>query len=252
MSRSDENFLTRWSRRKQRVEAAEEPRRAVPPPSPATGEGDYAKHGGGGECGAPVIDDRPPPPPSAVTLPRCTGEESDAPAAETQEPLPRVEDLTSASDLSAFLRGNVPEALKRAALRRMWSLDPAIRDFVGLSENAWDFNDPASIPGFAAATTGSPVAELIAQLKAHRPAAGELPAPPVAGRAGASAPDPTATELREPRPESPTEPPGEAAPVVGPAPASEEVAAEAAGPAVAPPRESRRPAALRHGGALPR
>jgi hypothetical protein len=26
--------------------------------------------------------------------------------------------------------------------------DPAIRDFVDLSENAYDFNDPDSIPGF--------------------------------------------------------------------------------------------------------
>src|SRR3546814_6601012 len=30
----------------------------------------------------------------------------------------------------------------------MWSLDPAIRDHVGLAECAWDFNRPDSIPGF--------------------------------------------------------------------------------------------------------
>ncbi|TIU06806.1 MAG: DUF3306 domain-containing protein, partial [Mesorhizobium sp.] len=53
------------------------------------------------------------------------------------EPLPRVEDLTAESDLSAFLRKGVPKMLKRAALRRMWSLDPAIRDHIGPSEYAW-------------------------------------------------------------------------------------------------------------------
>jgi hypothetical protein len=26
--------------------------------------------------------------------------------------------------------------------------DPAIRDFVGIAENQWDFNDPNAIPGF--------------------------------------------------------------------------------------------------------
>jgi hypothetical protein len=31
--------------------------------------------------------------------------------------------------------------------RVMWA-DPAIRDFIGLSENGWDFAKPESIPGF--------------------------------------------------------------------------------------------------------
>jgi hypothetical protein len=38
--------------------------------------------------------------------------------------------------------------LARAALRRAWSSDSAIRDFVGLSENSWDFNAPEAMPGF--------------------------------------------------------------------------------------------------------
>ena len=52
------------------------------------------------------------------------------------------------SDLSAFLRKGVPMALKSAAMRKMWSLDPNIRDHVGLSEYAWDFNQPGSMAGF--------------------------------------------------------------------------------------------------------
>jgi hypothetical protein len=42
----------------------------------------------------------------------------------------------------------VPADLTRAALRRAWSADPAIRDFIGLSENSWDFNAPGGMPGF--------------------------------------------------------------------------------------------------------
>jgi hypothetical protein len=38
--------------------------------------------------------------------------------------------------------------VRRAAIRRAWIADPAIRDFVGLAENAWDFNDPNAMAGF--------------------------------------------------------------------------------------------------------
>jgi hypothetical protein len=62
--------------------------------------------------------------------------------------LPSIESLGAGSDIRAFLQRGVPAALTRAALRRVWSADPSIRNFIGLSENAWDFNAPNSIPGF--------------------------------------------------------------------------------------------------------
>src|SRR4051812_11429645 len=62
--------------------------------------------------------------------------------------LPSLESIGANSDIRAFLQRGVPTSLTRAALRRAWSADPAIRDFVGLSENSWDFNAPDSIPGF--------------------------------------------------------------------------------------------------------
>ncbi len=66
------------------------------------------------------------------------------------EPLPHLEDLTAESDVAAFLKKGVPLALKHAALRKAWSLDPGIRDFVGPSEYAWDFNKPGSMGGRSA------------------------------------------------------------------------------------------------------
>src|SRR3546814_8421057 len=69
-------------------------------------------------------------------------------AVEPPGPLPSLENLTAESDLTAFLREGVPESLKKAALRKMWLLDPAIRDHVGLADCTWDFNRPGSIPGF--------------------------------------------------------------------------------------------------------
>jgi Protein of unknown function (DUF3306) len=61
--------------------------------------------------------------------------------------LPNVDELTADSDITGFLQKGVPEALQKLALRRMWALDPAIRDFVEMAENQWDFNAPGGIPG---------------------------------------------------------------------------------------------------------
>lgn len=67
--------------------------------------------------------------------------------------LPRLEDLTAQSDLSAFLQPGVPQALRTAALRRMWVLDPAIRDFVSEAcDYAYDWNSPGGAPGYGALT----------------------------------------------------------------------------------------------------
>lgn len=62
--------------------------------------------------------------------------------------LPPIESIGSGSDIAAFLAPGVPPELTRAALRRAWTADPAIRDFIGLSENAWDFTAADGMPGF--------------------------------------------------------------------------------------------------------
>jgi hypothetical protein len=61
--------------------------------------------------------------------------------------LPNVDELTADSDITGFLQKGVPEALQKLALRRMWALDPSIRDFVEMAENQWDFNAAGGIPG---------------------------------------------------------------------------------------------------------
>jgi hypothetical protein len=62
--------------------------------------------------------------------------------------LPSIEAITFDTDIRGFLQDRVPAALTRAALRQAWASDPAIRDFVGIAENQWDFNDPTAMPGF--------------------------------------------------------------------------------------------------------
>src|SRR3954465_1534742 len=108
---SEEEFLARWSRRKREQQAE--------PPKPAEAQ--------------------PVPPATEV---RDDESEFDLSS------LPSIDEINAATDITAFLRKGIPQELSRAALRRAWSADPAIRDFVGLAENAWDFNDPNAMPGF--------------------------------------------------------------------------------------------------------
>ena len=121
---ADESFLARWARRRR---AAATNARSQPNPNDA--------------------GDRAAPEAAAASLPPT----------EPQSPvdlksLPRIETIGAGSDIRPFLTSGVPVDLTRAALRRAWSADPAIRDFIGLSENSWDFNAPSGVPGFGPLT----------------------------------------------------------------------------------------------------
>src|SRR6187399_1786497 len=71
--------------------------------------------------------------------------------------LPSLDSISAVTDIRAFLKPGVPADLARAALRRAWAADPAIRDFKGLAENDWDFTDPAAMPGFGALPAGTDI-----------------------------------------------------------------------------------------------
>ena len=79
------------------------------------------------------------------------------------EQLPSIDTITIDTDIRAFLKSRVPAELTRAALRRAWLSDPAIRDFVGIAENQWDFNDPTAISGFGPLFGSDDVPALLAQ-----------------------------------------------------------------------------------------
>jgi Protein of unknown function (DUF3306) len=90
------------------------------------------------------------------------------PDAAAEEPfdlasLPSIESIVANTDISGFLQSRVPAELTRAALRQAWTSDPAIRDFIGIAENQWDFNDPNAMPGFGPLLEGDSLPELLAQ-----------------------------------------------------------------------------------------
>jgi hypothetical protein len=135
---NDEDFLSRWSRRKRSAEEAS------PEPLPPAPVSNLPKEGDAG---------------SAVASEAGSGDELDL------STLPPLDSITSATDVTAFLRKGVPQALTREALRRAWAADPTIRDFVGLAENAWDFNDPNAMHGFGPLDyTPEQVRELVAKI----------------------------------------------------------------------------------------
>jgi hypothetical protein len=217
--RDEDGFLQRWSRRKQ--EAARPPA-APPPASPDRVAAARAQ-----------VDD--------VVRREAEADEREALLAR----LPKLEDLTAQSDFRAFMHPLVPAALRSAALSRMWTLDPAIRDFVGPARDyAWDWNVPGGVPGGGPAPSLADVQSMLSRLTARMDAEAAREA---AGEEGVPAPAPVALVDRAlPAPATPgsmtVEAPAARAAVQ--APAAPEPQAAPAEAAIAVPRR-------RHGGATP-
>jgi hypothetical protein len=136
MTDSDHNddgkgFLKRWSQRKQEAKQPE-----PKPDAPA------------------AVADAPPP--------VAKGE------AEQEfdlSSLPKLEELTGTTDITAFLRKGVPENLRNEALRKSWALDPAIRNYVNPAlEYAYDWNTPGGVPGNSELGAGFDVARFVSQI----------------------------------------------------------------------------------------
>jgi hypothetical protein len=141
-----ETFLTRWSRRKRTAAASQleaEPRE-------------------GSDPGALPLPDGEREPPELAGGSSAQTRHKAEPVVDLAK-LPPVDSITAKSDVSAFLAPGVPVELTRAALRRAWAVDPAIRDFIGLSENSWDFNAPGAIAGFGPLAMTDELRDRIAQ-----------------------------------------------------------------------------------------
>jgi len=201
-----EGFLARWSRRKRAARAGI----AVPEPQPAE------------------------------PLP---AQDQPAAAPEPEEPLdlstlPKLEDLTPDSDITVFLRKGVPVSLRNAALRRIWSLDPAIRDYVGPVDYGWDWNTAGGVPDYVAELGETPeIRELVARMLSPSPA-----------RSEAEPPAEQPPEQKVVRLEQPPSDPAQMVEAASVLPAGEEPAQPAAAPSA---ERDPRPPRPRHGGAMP-
>ncbi len=121
-----ENFLTRWSRRKQEIE--QQRQETIAP--------DEQRE----DAAAP---DRP-----SSSVPHAEPAPGKSEAELDLTTLPLIDSIGAGTDVRAFLQKGVPLDLTRAALRRAWTSDPTIRDFIEVAENQWDFATGSDIPGF--------------------------------------------------------------------------------------------------------
>jgi hypothetical protein len=130
----DKGFLARWSQRKQEAKQPEQQ-----PDEPAAESVESA--------GSPTAQGEEVTPEFDLST------------------LPKLEELTGSTDMSAFLRKGVPEHLRNAALQKSWALDPAIRNYVNPAlEYAYDWNTPGGVPGGGELGAGVDVARLVSQI----------------------------------------------------------------------------------------
>jgi uncharacterized protein DUF3306 len=126
----DKGFLARWSQRKQEAKRSEQD--------------------------APVAKSDVPSDPLLA---------ADAQPEFDLSSLPKLEEITATTDISAFLRKGVPEQLRNAALRKSWALDPAIRNYVSPAlDYAYDWNTPGGVPGSSEIGAGVDVARMVSQI----------------------------------------------------------------------------------------
>ncbi|ATX67343.1 DUF3306 domain-containing protein [Roseinatronobacter bogoriensis] len=129
----DENFFSRWSKRK-RVTAPTPQAQEAEPPSPEPAE-----------------------------------EPDESLSDEELAALPSLDQFTIETDIRPFLQKGVPQALRNAALRKKWLLTPAIRDHADPAvDYAWDWNTPGGVPGDGAAPSAQRAAEMLRELTAPR------------------------------------------------------------------------------------
>ena len=130
----DKGFLARWSQRKQEAKQPE-PKEEAPAGESVESPGSPEAQG---EDVTPEFD---------------------------LSTLPKLEELTGSTDITAFLRKGVPEHLRNAALQKSWALDPAIRNYVNPAlEYAYDWNAPGGVPGGGELGAGVDVARLVSQI----------------------------------------------------------------------------------------
>ena len=104
---SEDDIFARWSRRKRAV-AAEEAPKSEPVPEPQ--------------------------------------DELSEPELLEQLGLPDPDTLQEGDDFAAFMRDNVPQFLRKRALKRLWLSNPALANLDGLVDYGEDFTDAAMVP----------------------------------------------------------------------------------------------------------
>lgn len=113
MTGNEDNFISRWSKRKRAVEKEETQAEENLAPDQETPE---------------------------ETVP---AEDEESRANREAAEAVNIDELAYESDFSLFMRRGVPAALKKQAMRKLWTSNPILANLDGLNDYEEDFNNPA-------------------------------------------------------------------------------------------------------------
>lgn len=109
-----------------------------------------------------------PPVEEVLPLPEAAPEEFID--AEIVAALPSLDEITAGFDIKPFLAKGVPASLKNAAMRKLWSASPSVRDYVDPAmDYAWDWNAPGGVPGGGGVLSEESVAKMVRDLIGKAP-----------------------------------------------------------------------------------
>lgn len=222
------------------------------PPAKATGprpDGASAEALTGAVRGG--AEGQPDPQPDApLPDPDTQAEQPPESPSEVPPDLPPVSAITLDTDLAPYLKPGIPAAIRNAAMRRKWQLNPVIRDYVDPAlDYAWDWNSAVPVPGTGGRMLGESVAKMLRDVMGappEDPAADAVPDAPDAPAGEGEAP----TAQAEPGDTPPAEPASHSVRIASadaPAPGLASPAATPAGLSDDTAPTPRR----RHGGAIP-
>ncbi len=124
--------LSRWSQRKLAAR-----RGGALPAEPHDAEAKTRRSDAAGEAPASALERQQP----AAAPPTGDTDTVTAPMTDAElSALPPIEGLNFQSDYTVFLAKNVPETLRRAALRKLWVSDPVLANLDGLNDYCEDLN----------------------------------------------------------------------------------------------------------------
>ncbi len=137
MTDADDGFLSRWARRKARVQGGHAEAAETPAP-PADAVASPAQHANATPSAAPIAaPDAPGPAVESPPVPRAE-----------PPPLPTMEDvarLTRSSDYASFVQPGIDPSVSNAAMKKLFS-DPRYNVMDGLDTYIGDYNTPDPIP----------------------------------------------------------------------------------------------------------
>ena len=127
-------------------------------------------------------------------------------AQEEIEALPPLDTVNSREELQLFLRKGVPKALRQAALRKVWILNPKISGYLDVARDyAYDWNAAGGVPGNSGTLSPGEALRMVDKFLQKKPEPADEPsvsenAPQVAEKATAE------TEMTTENPPEQTEP----------------------------------------------